>query len=66
MTGPVYYYLTFDDTIEVGDTVIVPAGMQNSETADVVRRIEHFRKEDVPYPLENVKSIIRKADALYI
>lgn len=64
--GPVYYYLTFDDTIEVGDTVIVPAGMQNSETAAVVCRIEHFRKEDVPYPLENVKSIIRKADALYI
>ncbi len=55
-----YYYLTDDDTIEIGDLVLVPAGKDNHETVVEVVRIEYFSKETVPLPIEKTKRIIRK------
>ena len=60
--GIEYHYITDDDTIEEGDTVIVPVGTNNREVeATVVEKI-YCNKDDVPYPLSKVKKIIRKVE----
>lgn len=50
-----YYYLTDDDSIEVGDLVLVPAGKENHEAVVEVVNIEYFSEEDVPLPVEKTK-----------
>lgn len=55
-----YYYLTNDDSIEVGDFVIVPAGKENHEAVVEVVNIEYFNDENAPLPAEKTKRIIRK------
>ena len=55
-----YYYLTEDDSIEVGDFVIVPAGKDNHEAIVEIVNIEYFPKSDTPFPIEKTKHIIRK------
>ena len=45
-----YYYISDDDTIEVGDFVLVPAGKDNHEAV----------VEVVPFPMGKTKHIIRK------
>ena len=55
-----YYYLTDDDSIEVGDFVIVPAGKDNHEAVVEVVNIEYFNDENVPLPVDKTKRIIRK------
>ena len=55
-----YYYISDDDTIEVGDFVLVPAGKDNHEAVVEVVKKEYFSEEDVPLPIEKTKHIIRK------
>ena len=55
-----YYYLTNDDSIEVGDFVIVPAEKDNHEAVVEVVNIEYFNDENAPLPAEKTKRIIRK------
>ena len=55
-----YYYLTDDDSIEIGDFVLVPAGKDNHEAVVEVVNIEYFDEENVPLPVEKTKRIIRK------
>ncbi len=55
-----YYYISDDDTIEVGDFVLVPAGKNNHEAVVEVVKKEYFAEEDVPLPMEKTKHIIRK------
>ena len=55
-----YYYLTEDDSIEIGDFVLVPAGKDNHQAVVEVMNIEYFDEEDVPMPIEKIKQIIRK------
>lgn len=55
-----YYYLTDDDSIEVGDFVLVPAGKDNHEAVVEVVDIEYFSADEVPFPVEKTKKIIRK------
>lgn len=55
-----YYYISDDDTIEVGDYVVVPAGKDNHHAIVEVVEIEYFPEADVPLPLEKTKHIIRK------
>lgn len=55
-----YYYITEDDSIKVGDRVIVPAGKNNHESVVEVVKVEYFQPENVPLPLEKTKHIIRK------
>ena len=54
------YYISDDDTIEVGDFVIVPAGKDNHEAVVEVVKKEYFAEENVPLPMEKTKHIIRK------
>ena len=55
-----YYYIADEDDISVGDDVIVPAGWDNHQAAARVVKVEYFAEEDVPFPLERTKHIIRK------
>ena len=55
-----YYYLTDDDSIEIGDSVLVPAGKDNHEVIVEVVNIAYFSEENVPLPVEKTKKIIRK------
>lgn len=55
-----YYYLTDDDSIEIGDFVFVPASKDNHEAIVKVVNIEYFREENAPLPVEKTKRIIRK------
>lgn len=55
-----YYYIADDDTIEVGDYVVVPVGKDNHHSIAEVVKMEYFAEEAVPLPLEKTKHIIRK------
>lgn len=55
-----YYYMTTDDTLMVGDQVIVPTGEDNEEKVARIEHIGYYYAEDVPYPLEKTKSIIER------
>lgn len=52
--------MTDDDSIEIGDLVLVPAGDDDHEVVVEVDNIEYFSKENAPRPIENTKRIIRK------
>lgn len=56
-----YYYLTDDDSIEVGDLVMVPTGKDNNLAMVKVVNIEYFQEENVPFPINKIKRIVRKA-----
>lgn len=55
-----YYYLTDDDSIDVGDFVIVPAGMDNHQAVAEIVNIEYFSEKNVPLALDKTKHVIRK------
>ena len=55
-----YYYISDDDTIEVGDYVVVPAGKDNHHAMVEVVEIEYFSEAEAPLPPEKTKHIIRK------
>ena len=55
-----YYYISDDDTIVVGDYVIVPAGKDNHHAMVEVVEIEYFSEAEAPLPPEKTKHIIRK------
>lgn len=59
--GKKYYYITEDNNIKVGDYVVVGVGIYNYEKIVEVVAVEHFEYDDVPFPLEHVKSILRIA-----
>lgn len=58
--GKSYYYLTEDDSIKVGDFVVVPVGYEKRREVVRVARIEYFYKDEAPYPIESTKKIIEK------
>ncbi len=55
-----YYYLTDDDSIDIGDFVIVPAGKDDHEAVVEVIDVEYFNEADAPFPVDKTKKIIRK------
>lgn len=55
-----YYYLTDDDSIEIGDFVLVPAGKDNHTAVVEVVNIEYFSEKNVPLSVEKTKRIICK------
>lgn len=56
--GKPYYYLTDDDSIQVGDQVEVPVGNDGTERIVRVSKKEYFSEERLPMSLDKVKSII--------
>lgn len=55
-----YYYIADDDSIEVGDYVVVSAGKDNHQSVAEVVKIEYFAEGNAPLPLDKTKHIIRK------
>lgn len=58
--GRTYCYLTTDESIEAGDVVVVPVGADNHESLALVESIEYHIAEEAPFPIDKIKSIIRK------
>ncbi|MEG2013999.1 MAG: hypothetical protein RR063_12515, partial [Anaerovoracaceae bacterium] len=46
--GKTYYYRTEDETISIGDMVIVPVGADDAEKTVTVENIEYFTDKDMP------------------
>lgn len=57
----IFHYITDDEDIAVGDSVIVPVGYSNEETEAVVMSVEKCLRVNAPYPFYKTKRIIRKA-----
>ena len=58
--GKSYYYITDDDTFQIGDYAEVPAGKDNHLAIVKIVKKEYFSEEDAPSPPEKTKRIIRK------
>jgi hypothetical protein len=58
--GKSYYYRTEDDTLQIGDSVLVPVRSAGETAVAEIIKIEYFAEEDVPLPLERMKVIIRR------
>ena len=52
--------MTEDDSIKIGDFVLVPTGENNYNTVVEVVDIKYFNEENVPIPIEKTKRIICK------
>lgn len=57
-----YSFRTEDNTIQIGDTVIVPVGENDKEMKGRVVSIGQYLRLSAPYPVEKTKLIIRKAE----
>jgi hypothetical protein len=56
--GKTYYYICEFDDICVGDTVVVPVGINNEEKIAKVTDVCIYRYDEVPYPIFKTKKII--------
>lgn len=55
-----YHYLTDDDSITIGDYVVVPVGVENKESVAKVVSVEKHLRISAPFPIEKTKKIIGK------
>lgn len=55
-----YYYRTEDGSIAKGDRVLVPVGQENRPTLAKVVEVEYFAPDEVPFPIEKTKYILRR------
>lgn len=55
-----YYYKTEDNSIDVGDLVVVPVGTDGKERIVKVVKKEYFQASSLPMPFEKVKAVIEK------
>lgn len=57
-----YSYRTEDETIKIGDTVVVPVGKDGNEMNGEVVSVGQYSRLGVPYPVEKTKMIIKKIE----
>lgn len=57
-----YNYLTDDDSIMVGDWVLVPVGSNKQTHQVLVIAKNYYKKDQVPYPLHKIKKVVRKIE----
>ena len=60
--GQTYTYLAHEDIYKVGDKVIVPAGSKYEEKIAYIDSIRYCTRDELDYPLKDLKYILRKAD----
>lgn len=58
-TGGTYYYLVENIDVSIGDKVIIPVGPNNKEIEGYVENLTIYKVADVPYPLKDIKKIIK-------
>lgn len=56
--GNLYSYRSDDDTLVVGDDVLVPVGADNEEHEAKIKKIEMVHPSKTPYPYDKMKKII--------
>lgn len=56
-----YTYISDDESIKEGDTVIVPVGRAFEEETAIVKKVVRFAADKTPYSPIKLKHIIRKA-----
>lgn len=61
-SNSIYYYRTEDETLCIGDNVVVPAGSDNKETVGEIVTVEKHGRKTAPYPVERTKSILSRAE----
>ena len=59
-TSTIYHYRVEDDSISIGDLVIVPVGRDGKESIAEVVTIQKHRRATAPYPVDRAKFIKRK------
>lgn len=59
--GKCYYYISDDPQIDFDDYVWVPVGEENEPKLAEIEDVDYFAPEDVPYPIERTKHILRRA-----
>lgn len=59
-SGRPYSFRTDDDSLKIGDTVIVPVGEENKEMEGIIVSIGQYARIGVPFPVEKTKFIIRR------
>ena len=64
--GRPYNYLTDDASISAGDHVIVPVGPDNEEKLATVVLAFSVEDEEMPYPAEKMKKVLRKLSEDFI
>lgn len=57
----IHYYLTKDETIKIGDWIIVPTGRRSQPKTVEVVNVEYFSRDEVPKSLERTRWVISKA-----
>lgn len=57
--GREYCYLA-DEDYQVGDLVVVPAGVDNHEVIVEVSSVEYHPASEAPYPLDKIKKVLHK------
>lgn len=55
-----YHYRTIDESIKIGDKVVVPVGEDNKEMTGTVASVEIHTELTVPFPLDRTKQVLRK------
>ena len=58
-TGGTYYYLVEDMEVSIGDTVVVPVGLNNVEKEGYIENLTVYNILDVPFPLNNIKKVFK-------
>lgn len=58
--GKSYYYVTEDDTLKIGDKVVVAVGDESHLAIAKSIRIDYFPEDQVPFPINRTKPILRK------
>ncbi len=56
-----FYYQTDDDSLCIGEKVIVPWGKENLRREGIIEKIEYFVEENFPFPIEKTKHIVSRA-----
>lgn len=60
--GKPYFYLTDDDSIDINDFLLVEAGSDNHKAIVKVVGVDYYKKEEVPYPVDKTRKILRRAE----
>jgi len=59
----VFHYRTTDETLAIGDTVIVPVGPKNTDQIAEIVSVGKYLRKAAPFPVENTKEIKGRCEA---
>ena len=59
--GQTWYYIAGDKTIKPGDCVAVPWGKLDKKRFGIIKKVEIFKKSEVPFDLNRTKFILYRA-----